>query len=252
MKPIVYLEWSYTPKNYFEEPLVVEKEGYKLEADAGKAKAFLHEELQGSDSAVFDKIHEELENCFQAVQIVTHKGYSLSRYSLFKEYPDGRKDVNIFPGTDNCLIFEGKADIKCTKSDGTVEDAKAARLDEERLLIALISKFRGDKVGDAILNSYDSAVKEPTNELIHLYEIREGLSVKFGGKRNVEKVLGISDTEWSDFGRLANDEPVRQGRHRGKNPGDLRNATVEELDMARQFAKKLMLEYLKFLDKEKG
>ena len=48
---------------------------------------------------------------------------------------------------------------------------------------------------------------------------------------------------------LANSAPVREGRHRGKDLGNLRKVTVEELTMARKFAKKLIIEYLKLLNK---
>lgn len=65
----------------------------------------------------------------------------------------------------------------------------------------------------------------------------------------MQKEIGISASEWSQFGKLANDEPVREGRHRGKNIGPLRNATADELNTARKFTKKLILEYLKLLDK---
>lgn len=85
--------------------------------------------------------------------------------------------------------------------------------------------------------------------MVHLYEIRDSLSDRFGGGKRVEQELGISAAEWSDFGKLANNEPVREGRHRGKDLGILRNATIDELARARKFAKNLILKYLKLLDK---
>src|SRR3989304_7877019 len=111
MKPVIYLEGSYTPKNYFEEPLLLGKEGYRLEIDTGKVKAILDEKYQESDSEIFNKIHKEIDNYFQAIQIVTHKSYILSFYSLNKVYPDGRKSVTAFQSPGVGFFFGGSADI---------------------------------------------------------------------------------------------------------------------------------------------
>lgn len=249
MELTIYLEFAYTPANYFEEPLCIEKEEYRLEIDSGKIKVILKGTGDEKNTEFFDKIQKEIENYFQAIQLVTHKNYSLSKYSLLKEYPDGRKATTVFPDPvigDFCMC---SADIKITSADGTViSDTKRERIDEEKFLAELISKFKNkDKIVQAVLKSYDSAVADPANELIHLYEIRESLCIKFGDKKNVKDILGITDTEWRNFGKLANTS--REGRHRGKVLDNLRKATVEELTMARRFAKKLILEYLKLLDR---
>jgi hypothetical protein len=249
MQPTIYLEWSYTPANYFEESLHENRENYRLEIDLGKIKAFLKK--KESEMDFFNKIHDEVENYFKAVQIVTHKKYDLSRYTLYKQYSDGRRDVTVFPEPAQFRIFTGSADVKITKADGTVIlDTKRERVEEEKLLAELFVKFRSqDKTVQKIMKSYSSAVNDSANELIHLYEIRDSLSDRFDSEKIVQRELGISAIEWSDFGRLSNNEPVREGRHRGKDLGTLRNATIDELTRARKLAKKLILEYLRLLDK---
>jgi hypothetical protein len=92
-------------------------------------------------------------------------------------------------------------------------------------------------------------LREPGNELIHLYEIRDALSTKFGGERGVRAaLLGISSSDWSMLGRLANDEPIRQGRHRGHHAGALRGATETELAQARAIARRMIDAYLRYLE----
>jgi hypothetical protein len=80
-----------------------------------------------------------------------------------------------------------------------------------------------------------------------LYEIRDALSIKFGGERNTCSILNVSKNEWSRFGRLANDEPLYEGRHRGENVGQLRHATESELAEVRGIARQMILAYLKYL-----
>jgi hypothetical protein len=99
-----------------------------------------------------------------------------------------------------------------------------------------------------MLKSYDDAVNDPGNELVHLYEIRDSTAKHFGGESIARNVLNISGSRWSKLGRLANDEPLKQGRHRGKNPGALRDATEEELREARKIARELVVAYLSYLE----
>ena len=101
-----------------------------------------------------------------------------------------------------------------------------------------------------MLKSYNASVNDPNNELVHLYEIRETLSKKFGGETVTREALGISRNEWSRLGQLANKEPLKQGRHRGKDVGQLRDATEGELKEARTIARALIEAYLKYLDRQ--
>jgi len=47
---------------------------------------------------------------------------------------------------------------------------------------------------------------------------------------------------------LANDEPLKQGRHRGRNLEILRDATEDELVEARNFTRELIGKYLDYLE----
>lgn len=91
------------------------------------------------------------------------------------------------------------------------------------------------------------AVVDPNNELVHLYEIRDALAKKFGREGACCKVLHFSSSQWSRLGRLANSEPLNQGRHRGKSLGKLRDTTEAELQEARNIARNFVEAYFAYL-----
>jgi hypothetical protein len=71
-------------------------------------------------------------------------------------------------------------------------------------LAELAAKYRSkDKALESMLASYDASIREPNNQLVHLYEIRDALSSRFGGERPAKTALQINATAWSDFGKLA-------------------------------------------------
>jgi hypothetical protein len=61
------------------------------------------------------------------------------------------------------------------------------------------------------LTSYASAVSDPRNELVHLYDVRDALSTHFRGEQNARAALNIPQSEWRRLGVLANVEPIEQG-----------------------------------------
>ena len=71
----------------------------------------------------------------------------------------------------------------------------------------------------------------------------------FGGQKAAYAALGLSRRDWSRLGRLANDEPLRQGRHRGKKMGQLRDATPDELKEAQAIAVAMIEGYLKYVQR---
>lgn len=95
-----------------------------------------------------------------------------------------------------------------------------------------------------MLRSYDAGVRDPNNELVHLYEIRDALSVKFGGESSARAALAITASQWSRLGQLCNNEPSRQGRHRGKTGEALRDASEGELVETRGIARAMIEAYL--------
>jgi hypothetical protein len=95
-----------------------------------------------------------------------------------------------------------------------------------------------------MLDSYDRSLKDISNALVHLYEVRDAMASEFGGEKKACKRLGIKPADWDTLGRLANHEPISEGRHRGKQPPS-RNAAPDELKEARTIAKIIIESYAK-------
>jgi hypothetical protein len=144
----------------------------------------------------------------------------------------------------------GTVDLVVHDKDGNVvSDTRKERLDKQHRFAALVDKHRtNDATLDQILKSYQQSVKDPQHELVHLYEIRDALSNRFGSNPDARKALGISKDEWTEIGKLANILPLNQGRHRGKSVGNLRDAKPVELEMARKLVVHLIDKYMDFLE----
>jgi hypothetical protein len=141
-------------------------------------------------------------------------------------------------------------DVVFRKADGTVIDSKADRLAAKRELAERVRQYASDEHLTAMLNSMARALTDKANCLVHLYEILDSLSSKFGGKTQAINALSLSSSHWNELGRLANHEPLQEGRHRGKMVYSLRPATKEELDRCKSIASKFVVEYLQYLESQ--
>ena len=145
-------------------------------------------------------------------------------------------------------VSAGSVDTQVTDQHGNVvSDSRQDRIDRKRSLADLVSTHSGDGLLNALLASYQNSVRDPDNELVHLYEIRDALSTRFGGKEGMRTALAVSPSDWSRLGQLCNDEPLRQGRHRGRKGAALRDATHSELEEARTIARSMIEKYLQSL-----
>jgi len=250
MENIVILEWKFSPPNYFEEKICIQRDDYIITIGSGTIEAQIRPEVYDEDQSMRNRLHSTLNDRFLAVQLLSHKPYELSEASLYRLHEDGRKDNTIFanPGV---MTVEVEADFILIDKDGNItRDSKKERIQKKRELADLVEKYRTkDSLLVSLLNSYSKAVNDPGNELVYLYEIRDAIAKKYGGESGAKNTLGISGTQWSRLGNLANDYPLKQGRHRGKNQGTLRNATEAELKEARDIARNLIEAYLNYLER---
>ena len=108
-------------------------------------------------------------------------------------------------------------DFRVTDRHGNViSDSRQDRVERKKNLAELVARYRStDSLLSSLLRSYEAAVRDANNELVHLYEIRDALSVRFSGETAARATLGISSSQWSRMGQLCNSEPLRQSRHRG-------------------------------------
>jgi hypothetical protein len=247
---IIVLEWSFSPPNYFEDSIRVERDDYEMIIENGRVEAKIHPNVFENNPTMKDDLTNSLNDRFLGVQLLTHEPYQLSKASMCRLHPDGRRDITVFaePGI---IRVTGTAEIIITDKDGNViVDSRRDRIEKKKQLSELAEKYRkSDPTVASVLNSYKMAVNEPNNELVHLYEIRDALSKRFGSESAACHALNISSQQWSRLGRLANHESLKQGRHRGKNPGALRDATESELMEARHIARAFVEAYISYLER---
>jgi hypothetical protein len=242
MEEKVTLQWSYAPPDFFEEPAEIEGERCTFHVDGGIARAG----VTGIEEKEYVRIHDELNGLFLGLQLCDDRPYALSHFTVIRTRPDGTADIGLL--ASDAIKVTAHFDAQVTGADGKIKsDTRQERIEAKRKYAAASAKHLNDPTANAILQSYRAARNEPQVELIRLYEIRDALGKHFGGESEARKILGISKDAWSRLGKLANDEPLNQGRHRGWNVGDLREATEGELTEARSIAKDMICVYLKRL-----
>jgi DNA-directed RNA polymerase subunit K/omega len=250
MSAVVVLEWTFSPPDYFEEPIEISCQAYTMTITDGQVQAKIDSALFEADPDMRQRLHDALNDRFLAVQLLTYRAYELSRSTKTRVHPDGRRDIFFEVEPGRIEISGGTLDIQIKDKDGNVvHDTKRDRIAKKKSLAELVSAHRPtDSLLASLLKSHDAAIRDPNNELVHLYEIRDALSAKFGGDTATRTALGITSTQWYRFGQLCNNEPLRQGRHRGKTGGVLRDATEAELAEARGIAQTMIEAYLRHIE----
>ena len=143
------------------------------------------------------------------------------------------------------VVAGSNIDFVTTGANGQViRDTKRERIEARTKFAQLVAYHIADPVAESVVRSYAAAVNDPRNELVHLYEVRDALSRHFGSHAAAISAIGVSSSQWSRLGQLANDEPFTQGRHRGKQLGALRDASQSELSEARAIARAMIEGYL--------
>lgn len=247
---IILFEWSYTPIHYFESQICIKHAAYEMTIKDGIVKARLKNISREDELQMRQELHESLKNRFLGVQLVTHKPFELSTPSTYHLHPDGRKDVFVQLKPATIKVEASPVDILVKDKLGNViSDSQEERIEKKKELANLAEKFGKNPIIIALLSSYNNAVNDPKDELTHLYEICDTLKSTFNSKKNACAILNISPKrDWGKLGQLANNEPLKQGRHRGQNAGNLRDATHTELEEARQIGRRMIHAYLLYLD----
>lgn len=250
MDEIVILEWTYTPENYFEAPFVKNEELCEITIDSGKVEARFKASDYDPEHKDRDVLHKKIDGLFQRRQLLIHKPYNLSKSTMYKLYPDGRRDATAFVEGAIARGSAGIIDIIISDSDGNIiHNTRQERIDKENEFVELLSKHDNDILLDAMLKSYDAAVNDPENEFVHLYEIRDALD-KYSGNLKTTNFFKISEDDWKRFSKLTNNTPTNQSRHRGTHALHLRNATPEELSEVRKISKRFIKAYVDYLEEQ--
>jgi len=160
------------------------------------------------------------------------------------------KNVAIKVGSDTVAVSVGQVDTVIRDGAGNVlHDTRAERIAEDTAMLDSIApKLARSPVLRELFNSYSRSTSDPSNELVHLYEVRDALETHYGNsEQNARAALGISRTEWRRLGFLANREPLEQGRHRGDHVAGRRDATAAELEEARSIVQRWIIAFANVL-----
>jgi hypothetical protein len=238
------LEWVYQPRDLFEVAYRDVGVDCEIVIDDGRAVATLSVSQDPVDRELEERILGHLEAVFLVRQLQVHRVYDLQGPRIY-QHAGGRKDIAIRVGAA-CVVMSGsRTDVVHRDAAGNVlRDTKAERIAEHTAILdsvapklAMSSTLRG------LLTSYSRSVSDPSNELVHLYEIRDALATHYGGETNACAALSIRRSEWRRLGVLANVEPIEQGRHRGEHVAGRRDATAAELEEARSIARRWIVAF---------
>ncbi len=181
MDDVVVLQWTFTPPDYFESAIEINRDTYTMLIDNGKIEARIDFALYDNSPGMRDDLHKDLESRFLGVQLITGTKYELSKPTLVRLLPDGRREYTLFIESVNEISLAGSVDLVVRDKDGNiVSDSRQERIAKKKELSALVEKLRPqDQTLDSLLNFYKTSIYDSANELIHLYDIWEAIQTKF-------------------------------------------------------------------------
>ena len=242
------LKWTFTPSDYFGQELSPSLEGVTISIGHGVAEARVDKAIYEQDFSLRKKLHEYLLQAFRGAQLSVLEPFELSWPAETEIRADGKRIVYFGPSTISASSRASANNTVIHKADGTVIDTKAERLAQKRQFGELVQKHSSDRYLVGMLRSISSALTNKDNCLVYLYEILDSLTLKFSTKKQALAALSLTKDSWSTLGRLANDEPLQEGRHRGRAVVDLRPATQMELDECMSIAREFVVAYIQYLE----
>lgn len=243
---ITTIEWHYSPASFFEQAYALQEADYKLRFDNGLVTATLKSPADPLPTEAFRTIEQRVRGVMEARMITVHQQFTLGCATTAQQYPDGRRGVTVhIKGVARIALSEGRADAVVMDAAGNViRDTKRERIERDAAFVERVGRaMERSGVLKALLQSYGAAVSDPSDELVHLYEITERLAAHLGGEEAVFQKLGFPKGKWTKLRRLANQVPVRQSRHRGSHDPGVREATKAELEEARSIARDLIYSF---------
>jgi hypothetical protein len=233
------LEWGFEPTEFFEAstpPFALP--GGELVVEAGKAVYTLSTPLDPVPHAVRDAATQHVKAVFAAREMLIGRTFELNGPHVAQYLAGGIRNITIHPLGVSAMAMVGSVDFVVRDATGKVaRDTKAERIATESQWVADVApKLLQSPILARMVESYNKSSRDPANALVYLYEILETAVKHYGGKTAAIKTLGVSAADWSELGRLANYEPLHEGRHRGATLSGLRHTTPEELNRAMSVA----------------
>ena len=120
MNAIVLLEWKFSPADYFEEAIEISRQDYTMRIADGQAQAKIDSAIYEADPGMRQRLEDALNDRFLGVQLLTHRAYDLSRSTMTRVHPDGRRDIFVEAEPARLVLSAGMVDIQITDTDGNV------------------------------------------------------------------------------------------------------------------------------------
>ena len=173
MDAVIMLNWTFSPPDYFEEPIEISRQDYAMTIADGQVHAKIDSAIYEAKPEMRAELHDALNDRFLGVQLLTHRAYELSRPNVTRVHPDGREDYFKEPETARLAVSGSTPDSPITGQNGNVvADSKRDRIEKKKSLAELIAAHRAkDTLLASLLQSHAAAVRDPNDELVHLYEI---------------------------------------------------------------------------------
>ncbi len=168
----IQIEWNYTPPGYFENPVLLERDNYSIEIASGSIVARMTSTFFDSREDVRDSLTRELKDYFLGAQAIRRQPFELQGGAIVRICPDGRRDTTIVIQSAVMKMTAGNLDLAYTDPDGVFHDTRRERIDATNDLGKLAARYAvSDNTAQKILDSFDASVRDPDNELVHLYEV---------------------------------------------------------------------------------
>jgi hypothetical protein len=263
MQEYYLLEWTFRPSDFFEQDLGFSIcDGITITITPGRISSSKVTPEIFSRDLVLD-VDKQLRKRFIFKKTFNQRSFDLSRPTESKVLPSGKRMVDILGSFSEPIVIRTRASVSgviIKKADGTFIDTKKESLAAEKEFIENSGHLDDDCLG-SMLCSYDQAMNDKDNYLIHLYEICDALSEndKFKGKgkdkgmKNAIKKLSLSEPSkdiesiWDELGKMANRAPLAEGRHRGKSLAIIAS-TLEERSRGEYLALQLISAYIRYLN----
>ena len=247
--PKLMLEGTYSPAGYLEESVTLERRDYTTTIKEGRIEVVFHHPEPLPDTACQAAVQREVTHVFQSQMVFTAKPWEMTGLTLRRHYPDGRADIWVSASSVFAVASVGGINVVISDADGNViKDTRAERLADEQAFRDQCMQYAEDPLLKDLMVSFGRAVADPADRMTHLYEIRDALSRWFRSEKEAKNALGLTNKEWSDLGRIANSEPIKESRHRGSHSA-LRPATEDEQDRVFAVARRMIRAYLDHLDR---
>src|SRR5258708_16543333 len=128
----VLLEWTYSPRDFFESPIEIARSNYPVDIAAGSISARMPATVFDADAEIKQRLHDALFDRMRGIQLLSRKPFQLSKPRLTRIEPDGRR--HIFVELEGAVLTLSGGVVAITVNDASghvVRETKQKRLQKK-------------------------------------------------------------------------------------------------------------------------